>query len=132
MDPPNPTCDGCAMRSIPINTDKHFGHTKCTFHRECTGRAYWEPDACAICLANDRKWATLDPISRYSAMGSYAAMLETIKAKINYTYPNRHWDHVPIMNHKFARHKFNTVKDSPPNTNEQHSVHDRAPLQHNL
>ena len=127
MDPPNPDCDGCAMRRIPINTDKHFGHTKCTFHRECTGRAYWEPDACGICLANDRKWATMDPINRYSAMGGYAAMLEASKAKINNAYPMRNWDHVPIMNHQFARHKFNMVKDSPLNT----SVHTESPLQGN-
>ena len=128
MDPPNQNCDGCAMRSIPINTDKHFGHSKCTFHRECTGRAYWEPDSCAICLANDRRWATMEPSSRYAKMGAYAAMLETSKRKINNVYPNRNWDHVPIMNFKFGRHQYNKVEEPQQDTNEQQTVHTQSPL----
>ena len=128
MDPPNPNCDGCAMRSIPVNTEKHFGHTKCTFHRECTGRAYWEPDACAICLGNDRLWGTVDPSIRYAKMEAYAAMLETCKKKINHAYPNRNWDYVPIMNFKFGRHQFNKVEKPQQDSNAQQTVHTQSPL----
>merc|ERR1712082_488969 len=104
MDPLNLNnmgCNGCAMRSIPINTAKHFGHTKCSFHRECTGNIYWEPENCNHCIETERSWESMDANTRFAAMGMYAGMLQTTKVKINRAFPNRNWDHIPIMDFKF-------------------------------
>ena len=132
MDPLNLECDGCAMRCIPINTDKHFGHSKCTFHRDCTGRVFWEPDSCGICLANDRNWANMEPTIRYAKMGLYKAMLEFSKRKINNRYPDRHWDYVPIMNYKWGRHNFNITEEPiKVDTNQQHTVQPQPHLPDN-
>ena len=91
MDPSNQVssigCDGCAMRSILINTAKHFGHTKCSFHRECTGRIYWEPERCNHCIETERSWESMDANTRFAAMGKYDSMLETTRVNINNADP---------------------------------------------
>ena len=70
----------------------------------------------------------MEPSIRYAKMGAYAAMLEFSKRKINNAYPNRNWDHVPIMNFKFGRHQFNKVEEPQQDTNEQQTVHTQSPL----
>ena len=129
MDPLHLECDGCAMRCIPLNTDKHFGHSRCTFHRACTGRVFWEPDACEVCLAIDKNWSKMEPTIRYAQMGAFKGMLEFSKKKINNRYPDRHWDYIPIMNHKWRRHNFNIAEEPiKVDTDEQKTVHPQSHL----
>ena len=132
MDPLHLECDGCAMRCIPLNTDKHFGHSRCTFHRPCTGRIFWEPDACEVCLNVDKTWSKMEPTVRYAQMGLFMGMLEFSKKKINKRYPDRHWDYIPIMNHKWRRHNFNIAEEPiKVDTDEQKTVHPQSHLSDN-
>ena len=124
MDPLHLECDGCAMRCIPLNTDKHFGHSRCTFHRPCTGRVFWEPDACEVCINVDKTWSKMEPTVRYAQMGLFMGMLEFSKKKINKRYPDRHWDYIPIVNHKWRKHNFNFVEEPKRvDTDEQQTAH---------
>ena len=129
MDPLHLECDGCAMRCIPLNTDKHFGHSRCTFHRPCTGRVFWEPDACEVCINVDKTWSKMEPTVRYAQMGLFQGMLEYSKNKINKTFPDRHWDYIPIVNHKWRKHNFNFVEEPERvETHEQQAAHHSSAL----
>ena len=110
-------CDGCTFRSIPKNTAEHFGHTKCSFHRECTGNTFWEPQFCTHCTNAEHSWEQMDTNTRFATMGKFSRMLEATKGKINNSDPNRMWDHTPIMDFKFRRFHFNNVDQDQQNHN---------------
>ena len=110
-------CDGCAMRSIPSNSAAHFGHTRCSFHRKCTGDTYWEPQKCTHCTNTERSWEQMDHNSRFASMGLFARMLEASKDKINKADTNMMWDHTPIMDFKFRKLHFNNFDQDHQNPN---------------
>ena len=117
------SCTGCDFRSIPSHTAEHFGHTKCSFHRECTGRASWEPNYCSHCTLAIKSWEDMEPKTRFAAMGKFAYMLESVKNKINKNDPTRGWDHTPTMDFKFRRFHFNNTElvQQPPQVPAQQS-----------
>ena len=100
----NPNCVGCKFRSIPVNAADHFGHTKCSFHRECTGYTYWQPQFCTHCVNAEQAMDQQEPTMRFATMGKFSSMLEKQKAKINNVQPERQWDFKPILDYKF-RHR---------------------------
>ena len=69
----------------------------------------------------------MDPNSRFAAMGAYAAMLETSKAKINRADPTRKWNHTPIMDFKYRRYHFNNVEQVQQAPIVQQNVHTQSP-----
>ena len=70
----------------------------------------------------------MEPKRRFAAMGAYAAMLETCKAKINRADPNRKWTHTPIMDFKYRRYHFNNVEQVQQEPSVQQTVHTQSPI----
>ena len=96
-----PDCGGCKFRSIPVHSADHFGHTKCSIHREYTGYTFWQPHMCTHCTQVEWAMDQQEPNMRLAAIGRFVSMLKKQKDKINLAQPDRQWDCRPILEFKF-------------------------------
>ena len=96
-------CEGCQFREIPYNAEQAFGHTRCSTHRPCTGRVFWEPDNCTHCVRLEDDLKVLNSKSRYTQLGRLKALLNEVKRKVELREPLKRWHYLPIFEYKFKK-----------------------------